>query len=38
MRGLLYIKVLQACLQEEDPYIQTKVETKERDITTQAIP
>jgi hypothetical protein len=38
VKGLSYAKALQACLQEKDPYIWTKVEIKERDKTTQAIP
>jgi hypothetical protein len=38
VKGLSYAKALQACLQEEDPYIWTEVEIKERDKTTHAIP
>jgi hypothetical protein len=38
VKGLLYAKALQACLQEEDPYIWTEVKIKEKDKTTHAIP
>jgi hypothetical protein len=37
VKSLLYAKALQACLQEEDPYIWTKVKIKKRDKTTQVI-